>query len=187
MPTIRNYEPSDAQEWLRCRTLAFLNTCYYDDVWTQRPGSPAVQLVAVDDGRLVGLIDIEIEQDLATIDTITVHPDFQGRGVGAALLETAVALLPSHIGLLDAWTREDEPALAWYRKCGFTESDHYLHVYKGWQDADDGWVAPVPLTSPVMAFSHASIEHEAELRARFARVYVCRRFSKHLLVGISRP
>jgi hypothetical protein len=30
---------------------------------------------------------------------------------------------------LDAWTRDDPDTLAWYRSMGFTESDHYLHVY----------------------------------------------------------
>lgn len=134
--------------------------------------------MSVADQRLTGLIDLEIDQELATIDTIAVHPDHQGQGIGTALLDAAIALLPSTIELLDAWTREDESTLAWYRSRGFAESDHYLHVYKGWDETDDGWVSPPPLTRPVMAFCHAAIEHEAELRARFARVYVCRRFSR---------
>lgn len=178
MSLIRSYQPSDVQEWLRCRALAFLGTCYYDDVWTQRPDSAAIKLVAVEAERLAGLIDIEIDHELATIDTVAVHPDFQNQGVGTALLEAAAALLPETVRVLDAWTREDPATLAWYRSRGFTESEHYLHVYKSWQESDEGWKSPAPLTSPVIAFCHAAIDHEADLRARFSRVYVCRRFSR---------
>lgn len=179
MPLVmRSFEPADEPSWLRCRTLSFLNTCYYDDVWTRRPTSPPVQLVAVDDGTVVGLLDLEIEEDLATIDTVAVHPDHQGRGIASALLARARADLPGSVSTLDAWTREDEPALAWYRAQGFAESDHYLHVYKSWDDPDDGWSSPAGLSAPVIAFCHAPIEDEVELRSRFSRVYVCRRVSR---------
>jgi GNAT superfamily N-acetyltransferase len=178
MPTIRNYQSADAQEWLRCRTLAFLTTCYYDDVWTARPTTPAIQLVSIVDENLVGLLDVEIDQELATIDTVAVHPDYQNQGIGTALLRAAVVHLPRTVQVLDAWTREDPATLSWYRSRGFAESEHYLHVYKGWQESDDGWTSPSPLARPVMAFCHAKLEHEAELRERFARVYVCRRFSR---------
>ena len=31
MPFVRDYRPSDETGWLRCRVLAFLDTCYYDE------------------------------------------------------------------------------------------------------------------------------------------------------------
>lgn len=173
---IRTYEPPDEQSWLRCRTLSFLSTCYYDDVWTERPESPAVQLVAVDRDTVVGVFDVEIEADLATIDTVAVHPDYQHKGIATSLLSRARSELPHTVAALDAWTREDEPALAWYRAHGFQESDHYLHVYKHWSESDEDWASPALLSPPVTAFCHASIDDEASIRARFARVYVCRRF-----------
>ncbi|MCZ4328160.1 GNAT family N-acetyltransferase, partial [Brachybacterium paraconglomeratum] len=83
-----------------------------------------------------------------------------------------------NITTLDAWTREDEPALAWYRARGFVESEHYLHVYKGWEDSSEGWMSPAQLSAPITAFCHAALEDEADIRARFSRVYVCRRFSQ---------
>ncbi|MGP9539208.1 hypothetical protein ACT3SP_14435 [Brachybacterium sp. AOP43-C2-M15] len=43
--TIRSYAADDEDSWLRCRALPFLGTCYDDDLWTNRPTSPAVQLV----------------------------------------------------------------------------------------------------------------------------------------------
>ncbi|WP_102158809.1 GNAT family N-acetyltransferase [Zhihengliuella halotolerans] len=178
--TIRPYTPADEPSWLRCRVLSFLDSCYYDDVWTSRPSSPAIQLVAVEAGQVLGILDVELEDGLATIDTIAVHPDHQGRGIASMLLNEAMDLLPSSVTALDAWTREDEPALRWYASHGFVESEHYLHVYKSWEDSGDGWMAPAPLSVPVSAFSHAAMSDEADLRERFDRVYVCRRFSKPL-------
>ncbi|MGP9536421.1 GNAT family N-acetyltransferase [Brachybacterium sp. AOP43-C2-M15] len=175
---IRRTRAGDEESWLRCRALSFLGTCYYDDVWTGRPVSPAVQLVAVDAELVVGILDVEIEGDLATIDTVAVHPDHGNRGIASALLSRALSELGEEVTTLDAWTREDEPALRWYRRHGFTESDHYLHVYKSWRDPADGWASPAPLTAPVTAFCHADRRDEAELRARYERVYVCRRVSR---------
>lgn len=177
-PTIRTYHPDDERSWLRCRTLSFLETCYYDDVWITKPREPVIELVAVDGDQVIGILDVEIDGDLATIDTIAIHPDHQRRGIGTALLESALPALPAAVTTLDAWTREDTQALAWYRTRGFTESEHYLHVYKGYFEPTEGWDAPEPLHPPVMAFAHARLEDEDELRERFARVYVCRRFSR---------
>lgn len=175
---IRPYDPGDENSWLRCRALSFLNTSYFDDVWQKRPEAPDIQLVAVEDGVVVGLLDIEVEQQLATIDTVATHPDHRGRGLASTLLTRALTELPAGTVTLDAWTREDEPALAWYRARGFVESDHYLHVYKSWEDPGDGWESPDQLSTPITAFCHAAIEDEAHLRARFSRIYVCRRFSR---------
>lgn len=182
MPTIRTYRPTDETSWLRCRVLGFLGTDYYDDVWTRRPDNP-VQLVAVEADDVVGLLDVDVDVDLATIDTVAVHPDRRGRGVATALLAEALRQLPPSVTTLDAWTREDAPAHAWYRSLGMTESEHYLHVYLGWDEPSDGFTAPDGLSSPVTAFCHAPLQREAELRARYRRVYVCRRFSREL----SRP
>lgn len=179
---VRPYAATDVDDWLRCRLLAFLGTCYYDDVHPQRDTFtlPVVQLVALDDDRVVGLIDVEIDGNAATIDCIAVHPDHQRSGVGDRLLTAALDRLPTTVTTLDAWTREDAQALAWYSGHGFSERYRYLHVYKGGSEPADDFTAPKPLTPPVIAFCHAAIEHEADLRARFARVYVCRQFLREL-------
>lgn len=182
--SIRSYLPSDERSWVRCRALSFLDTSYYDDVWPRRPAEPEVQLVATDGENVVGILDLEVTRDLATIDTIAVHPDHQGRGVGTMLLERALAALPDTVAILDAWTRDDAPTLAWYRGRGFDESDHYLHVYKAWSDPAAGWTSPDGLSAPVTAFCHAALADEAALRARFSRVHVCRRFSLPVAVAV---
>lgn len=179
MPEIRNYQPADEKSWLRCRVLSFLDTNYYDDVWTSRPADSQIQLVAVNGHEVVGIIDVSLQGELATIDTICVHPDHRREGVGTALLGAALRQLPDSITTLDAWTREDPDTLAWYRSRGFTESDHYLHVYKSWQEpAGEGWSSPAPLSLPLTAYCQSSMEHEAQVRSTFERVYVCRRFSQ---------
>lgn len=178
MFSVRPYLPSDEPAWLRCRVLAFLNTNYYDDVWQTRPleDDLAIALVAVDGEQLVGLIDITIDGAAATIDTIAVHPDAQRSGIGTALLAAAREQLPAGITTLDAWTREDAAANAWYQSRGFTENQRYLQVYKGWDDPSEGFTSPEGMSAPVIAFLHAPIEREAEFRARFRRVYICRQY-----------
>jgi len=175
---VRDYRDADAEEWLRCRLLSFFDTDYYDDVLVERPTleSPCVSLVADVDGSVVGLIDVEVDGAGATIDCIAVHPDHRRTGLGTSLLQAALARLPADVATLDAWTREDAGTNAWYRAQGFTEQHRYLHVHKEWDDPSDGFTAPAGLSAPVRAFSHAPIEMEADLRARYRRVYVCRQY-----------
>lgn len=187
MPIIRAYIPADAQSWLRCRTLSFLPTAYFDDVWQRRPEDPQLQLVADWGGEVVGILDVEIEGELATIDTLATHPDHAGQGIATALLERALALLPASVTTLDAWARDDEAALRWYRSRGFAEYDHYLHVYKQWDDPDDGFSTPEGAWGLVTAHFHAPLELEERMRARFGRVHVCRRFALEVRAGRRAP
>ncbi|MFG3437950.1 GNAT family N-acetyltransferase [Nonomuraea sp. NPDC047897] len=75
-------EPS----WFRCRALSFLSTAYFDDVRTAEPDISRLELVADHHGHIIAIMDVEVGHDLATIDTIAVHPDHQRRGLGRAML-----------------------------------------------------------------------------------------------------
>jgi ribosomal protein S18 acetylase RimI-like enzyme len=110
---------------------------------TQRPvfDNPAHRLVAVDDDTVVGLMDVEIFTDRATIDVLAVHPDHQRHGLATQLLEAVVPRL--QVGVLDAWTRGDASANGWYQRSGFTENYRYLHVYKSSQDDASSCLPPV--------------------------------------------
>lgn len=175
---VRPLAHGDAQGWVECRLLSFLATSYFDDV---RPAptkfeNPTIRLVAVAESLVVGLIDVELFDSLATIDTIAVHPQWQGTGIATALLDAAAERLPPEVIALDAWTREDPPANAWYRRNGFVAEQHYLHVYKSWDsNSDERLSAPQGLTI-VGAFMHASLQDEDEIRDRFSRVHVCCRY-----------
>jgi ribosomal protein S18 acetylase RimI-like enzyme len=185
---IRDYEPADEQAWLRCRVLSFLGTAYFDDVMTAKQ-SPEVgaELVAVQGGIIAGVLDLSVDGDLATIDTIGVHPDHQHLGIGTLLLREArqrAAALGA--ATIDAWTRDDEPALRWYRARGFAESSHYLHVYADhYTDAQElaRAVSFRPGLTPIKVFLHAALDREEELRAEFSRVHVCRRFAQPAAPG----
>jgi ribosomal protein S18 acetylase RimI-like enzyme len=185
--TLRDYEPGDEAGWLRCRVLSFLHTAYYDDVVPTHPPPtlPGFGLVALESGAIVGVLDVSVVANLATIDTIAVHPDAQRRGIGSALFMEAVARAgAAGATTIEAYTRDDEQALAWYRAQDLTESEHYLHVYANlYADPAEPKraIASAHLgLEPVVVFSHHTLEQEAELRQQFRRVHVCRRFSRTL-------
>lgn len=186
--TVRPYLPTDETGWLRCRALAFLETAYFDDVRRAKPAiaDPGFELVAVDpDGEVLGVIDVEVEDEAATIETVAVHPDHQGRGVGRALLQEALDRLAAQgVTALDAWTRDDPGTLRWYRSNGFTEGDHYLHVYADYYtdaaEPDRAIGERRPGLRPMKAFLHAAMAEEAAVREQFARVHVCRRFVREV-------
>ncbi|TFD59936.1 N-acetyltransferase [Cryobacterium suzukii] len=182
MLQIRNYRAADERSWLICRLLSFFDTDYYDDVKICKTtfASDRVELVACSGDDVVGLIDVEIDGDTATIDSIAVHPHAQRQGIASELLHEALRRLPANVTSLDAWTRATESANDWYASAGFSENYRYLHVYKDSVSGDDGFESPAGLSTPVHAFMHARIELEDELRERYSRVYVCRQYLMRL-------
>lgn len=130
---IRDYLYGDEPSWLRCRILSFLTTAYFDDVATSKPHieAPGFQLVAITaHDMVVGLMDVVVEDTTGTIATLAVHPDQQRRGIASTLLAHAATRGHSReLTELSAWTRDDPATLRWYRAMGFTESNHYLHVF----------------------------------------------------------
>lgn len=201
--SIRGYTDLDEPSWLRCRALSFLGSSYYDDVKTVRTSfdDEAIRLVAVQprpegmttpgDEEVVGVLDVELwEEDgapVATIDTIAVHPDHQRAGIAGALLDQALdTLRDNQVRWLDAYTREDPEACAWYAAHGFVVDQTYLHVYKGGDEnaedatGDEGFTAPFGLGAPVKGFFHGPDEDPEVWRARFARVHQCRRYVRQL-------
>ena len=132
--------------------------------------------MAVDDGEVVGLVDLTFDDSSATIETIAVHPDRQQTGIATALLTEVLAGLPTTIITIDAWTRDDASANRWYQRHQFVESYRYLHVYANELD-----IAAAGLTAghglrPVAAFFHAESAEEVAMRERFHRVHVCRQY-----------
>ncbi len=60
-----DYKDIDEKEWLRCRLLSFYDSSYYDDVIHKKPvyDNELIDLVAEEDGHIVGFIEIEIEKN----------------------------------------------------------------------------------------------------------------------------
>jgi ribosomal protein S18 acetylase RimI-like enzyme len=181
------YLPEYEQSWLRCRVLAFLDTTYYDDVVPRKPDRhEGVQLVVRHGNHVVGLLDASLADSESTIECVAVHPDHRRRGVASRLLAAALKQLAQRgARSVEAWTREDPAALSWYRRSGFRETTRYLHVYADAYAGDLGEDLVDSIRSasglrPVHVFAHAPIDREAELRNRFDRVYVCRRYELDL-------
>jgi ribosomal protein S18 acetylase RimI-like enzyme len=182
---IRTYQPDDDVEWVRSRAVSFLDTCYYDAIEPRKPAVEAdtvIDLVAVDEGRIVGILDVALRGELATIETVCVHPDYRRYGIATRLLREAIKQLEDSPALkLDAWTREDVSALTWYASQGFVEEHAYVHAYSGYGRANTSrMVGSREPYQPVIVFAHTQREHEQEARAEFERVYICRRLVKQL-------
>ncbi len=183
---IRAYEPTDEQGWLRCRVLAFLDTAYFDSVERekQRYDRPAIELVAEEGGEIVGLLDVECEEEPGTVCSdrpglggmiwhVAVHPDHRRRGIGAALLDRAEELARERdLVRLEAWTRDDPWVLAWYGSRAFELVDSYLHVYlRG--DGDGALQSRIEGLRPARTFAHYVGPDRDVMRNRFERVHDC--------------
>jgi GNAT superfamily N-acetyltransferase len=67
--------------------------------------------VVEEDGRVVAYLALQDD----VLDHLFVHPDFQGRGLGTALLEHAQRLRPDGFSL---WTHDASEACAFYERHG---------------------------------------------------------------------
>jgi ribosomal protein S18 acetylase RimI-like enzyme len=183
---IRRYEDSDEQGWVRCRVLAFLDSAFFDDVRREkeRYDGRAVELVAVSDDLVVGLLDLELEPApgvLWNTDArggviwhVAVHPDFRRRGIGSALVGRAFELArATRLEVVQAWTRDDPWVQAWYEACGFRKRYSYLHVYLRPHEVADEVTMRTEGLRPVFAFAHyvGGPPVEDELRTRFERTH----------------
>ena len=163
--------------------LAFLASSYYDDVLIDKPAiEGGLELVALDGDEVVALLDVAVDGAAATIESVAVHPDHCRRGLATALLDRALTQLAERgVRRLEAWTREDEAATAWYRRRGFHESERYLHIYASGRRAIDTAVTTEPGLVAISAFLHmVDMDREAEMRERFGRVYVCRCYEREV-------
>jgi GNAT superfamily N-acetyltransferase len=187
MIQIRNYTPADEVGWLRCRAIAYLDTAYHDDVKTAKPvyENPAMELVAEAGGRIVGLIDLELEPEpgalcserpgpRAMIWDITVHPDFRRQGIGRLFLDHALAWAREReVAFIEAWTRDDPWVRNWYDSHGFRSFRTYWHVFLDHERARTTLESRVAQLKPVSVFAHYLGENLEEIRERIVRSHEC--------------
>ncbi|UOE95849.1 GNAT family N-acetyltransferase [Alkalihalobacillus sp. LMS39] len=194
MLEIRPYKPEDETGWVRCRVLSFLDTAYYDNVLPKKEiyQNPAIELVAVLNNEIVGLIDIEYETEPNTVCTkgsniggmiwhIAVHPDYRRKRIASHLLHEAEKLAKD-IGItyFEAWTRDDKWVHHWYESRQFVQVDSYLHVFLEEPKELKVCNCDIPQFTPILAFAHYTGEDKATIRGQFKRVHDCFCFIKQL-------
>jgi ribosomal-protein-alanine N-acetyltransferase len=87
------------------------------------------------DGRLVGFVAGEVRrrEGVGWIATIAVHPDYQRRGIGAALLRTSESAIAMPTIKLTV-RASNTPAIRLYTKLGYRRSGVWHHYYSGGED-----------------------------------------------------
>jgi GNAT superfamily N-acetyltransferase len=185
---IRPYEDADERGWLECRVLAFLDSAYYDDVAREKEhyDRPSIELVAELDGRIVGLIDVECEEEPGTVCEerpglggmiwhVAVLRDVRRQGIATRLLAAAESTARERsIQRFEAWTRDDPWVQRWYESRGFEQIRSYLHVYVYGKSEMDGVISSeLPGLKPYKVFGGYTGDERDEIRARFARVHDC--------------
>lgn len=194
---IREYADGDERGWVICRVLSFLDTAYFDNVLTakERYEHPAIELVAAEHGAVIGLCDVECEEEAGTVCSdrpglggmvwhVAVHPDHRRRGVGRALIREAEARARARgLRRLEAWTRDDAWVHRWYEALGFQHLESYLHVYIDGPEAGEAIRSGMDGLMPVQTFAHYVGSEPAAVRARFQRVHECRLYERRWDAG----
>jgi L-phenylalanine/L-methionine N-acetyltransferase len=154
--TIRREEPDDFEEVYKIFTCpkviwGTLQLPYPSrEIWRKRlvePEEGKYSLVALVDDRIAGRLGLSTDPSRprrkhAGGIGMAVHDDFQGRGVGTALLQAAIDMADNWLNLqrleLTVFV-DNEPAVRLYKKCGFEiegtlrrhsfRAGHYFDVY----------------------------------------------------------
>ncbi|TMW71568.1 GNAT family N-acetyltransferase [Alteribacter natronophilus] len=194
---IRPYNSTYEKEWLRCRVLSFLDTAYYDNVLNRKEqySNPSIELVAVDDDQIVGMLDIEYEEKELTVCSrgeglggmiwhLAVHPDHQRKGIAGELLaEGETRAKELGLNRLEVWTRDDDRVQRWYEKNGFSLETSYLHVYLEGSEISRPLVTNKPGLIPMQAFAHYAGEEKEQVKKSYDRVHDCMCYVKEISVG----
>lgn len=196
---IREYENRDEVGWVRCRTLSFLNTAYFDNVLTEkeRYENPAIELVAELEGQIVGLIDVEYEREERTVCSrgeglggmiwhIAVHPDFYRQGIGEKLLQAAEKrAIELGLNRLEAWTRDDIWVQNWYEKMLFDKVNSYYHIYFEGSQMKETIQTAITDLYLIHGFAHYTGKDIDRFKRVGQRIHECVCYEKYLSAGTS--
>lgn len=118
--------------------IAELEKICFSAPWSERSIASELEnklafwLVAMEEDRLAGYIGSQTVMGETDMMNVAVHPDFRRRGVGEALVNALVENLKtmgSHCLTLEVRV-SNAPAIALYRKLGFSEIGRRKNYYR---------------------------------------------------------
>jgi len=150
--TVREYLPEDESEWLKVHAIIMSISHAWNYCIQERPdykGYVSTRLVAVDGDRIIGLIDVQYENEPGELcfqkDSRGGYvlefgrlPEYGGAGLGKLLMDAAAADA-RRLGFnrLEYWS-QDRRAQRYYRRLGLKEiSRHYRFRFKPPQAIQD--------------------------------------------------
>lgn len=137
---IREYRDEDHDEWMRAHAIILMISHSWNYSIQERPdyeGFESTRLVAVADGKIVGLTDTQYDNEPGDICIVKDSrggyvlefgrlPEYTGHALGKLLIDATVEdAKKKGIHRLEYWT-QDRKAQRYYRRVGMTEiSRHY--------------------------------------------------------------
>ena len=135
--TIRPIDPADATEWLRIRSEfwpdhSHTHAAEIDGFFKGSLGEPQAVLVAVDDPRIIGLVELSIRpyaegcrtDRVGYLEGWYVDPEHRGKGIGRALVKASEDWARSRgcTEFASDTTIDNESSRKAHLACGFHEA-----------------------------------------------------------------
>lgn len=143
MIKISQYDPLDEEKWLQCLFTSYCTSSYFDELIKVKPRyeTPSVELVGILKDDIVGILDIEIEQEAGQfcfdenersgmISIIGVLSQYRRRGIATKLVEKSLESLQNdhNVHRLEISVRDEPGTIAWLKKNRFQEIYRFFEV-----------------------------------------------------------
>ncbi len=140
---IREYREEDQEEWIKVHAMIMSISHAWNYVIQERPiyeGHQSTRLVAVCNNKIVGLTDVQYENELGEFcwnkDTLAGYvlefgrlPEYKGRNIGKLLIDATIQdALKKGFHRLEYWS-QDRNAQRFYRRLGMKEIGRYYRFY----------------------------------------------------------
>ncbi len=140
---IRSYSEKYEVKWLECIKDAFYESNYFDSILKNKPRyeTQAIELIAIYENHVVGLLDIEIipaeeqlcgngNNDLAQISLLAVSPNYRRKGIGRKLLRHTIDHIKIHFQIrkIEFFFREDIAIINLLNSLGFEQCETFYEL-----------------------------------------------------------
>lgn len=135
---IRPLEDKDLSSVMEIENLCFVAPWKQEDIFRELHNNEFARLlVAVVNEQLIGYVDYWITFDSATICQIAVHPNYQRKAIGSALLEEVFKdCYAARVRTITLEVREsNNKGICFYKKHGFNEYLTKLGYYSNGENA----------------------------------------------------